>query len=295
MKLIVETDLGGDADDFFALLYLISAGVDIKAIILSPGYKDQVAIARFICKELGIDVPIGSGRPDSPKTAERGFHHKIMDKCGYKKRVEDSDGLGSMLIKTILNKDPDCEFFGCGPLLSMGEYLNSISTQPELKLPQRATMQGGFLSYNYYKPNIFVERFLGKLTCPSFNMNGNKEGIIRFINASIPERRFVGKNVCHTLVYDKGVHQKVINSATKNDAQALFKKSMTMFVAIYGDKKFHDPFAAVCHLHPEIATWLQGKPYCVKGEWGVNIGGGQDYIVADVDRELFWKHIVEGN
>lgn len=35
-NLIVETDIGHDPDDLFALCYLFSAGVNIKAILLTP-------------------------------------------------------------------------------------------------------------------------------------------------------------------------------------------------------------------------------------------------------------------
>lgn len=292
MKLLIETDLGGDADDFFAILYLISAGVDIKGIVLSPGYKDQVAIARFICHETGISVPIGSARRESPKTAERGFHHKIMDKCGYPHKIEDADLSGEELIFNVMRDNPDCEFFGCGPLMSMGKFLLNYQVST---LPVRATMQGGFLSYQYHKPKQFVERFDGIETCPSFNMNGNKDGVLRFIEANIPDRRFVGKNVCHSLVYNNEVHQKVLSTTTMNKAHELFKRSMTMFLATHGDKKFHDPFAAACHLHPEIAMWVTGKPYCIKGNWGVDVGVENSKSAADVDREAFWRHIAEGN
>jgi pyrimidine-specific ribonucleoside hydrolase len=292
MKLLIETDLGGDADDFFVILYLISAGVDIKGIILSPGYKDQVAIARFICNATGVSIPIGSARPESPKTAERGFHHKIMDKCGYPNKLEEADFSGEELMMNVMREHPDCEFFGCGPLMSMGKFLGAY---PDIAKPKKATMQGGFLSYNYHKPAILVDRFVGKETCPSFNMNGNKDGVLRFIDADIPDRRFVGKNVCHSLVYNNEVHQKVLATTTMNKAHELFKRSMTMFLATHGEKKFHDPFAAACHLHPEIATWVAGKPYCLKGEWGVKVGIKNSNVAADVNREEFWKHIAEGN
>ena len=106
MKLLIETDLGGDPDDFFAILYLISAGVDIKGIVLSPGYKDQVAIARFICHETGITIPIGSARPNDTKTGSRGIHHQIMDQYGYKEKLQDADCLGSDLIKKFSKSHP---------------------------------------------------------------------------------------------------------------------------------------------------------------------------------------------
>lgn len=51
MKLIIETDLGHDPDDFFAICYFIDAGIDIQLITISPGDPDQIAIAKFLLKE----------------------------------------------------------------------------------------------------------------------------------------------------------------------------------------------------------------------------------------------------
>ncbi len=46
MNLIIETDIGHDPDDLFAICYLAAAGVNIRAICVSPGDPDQIAIAR---------------------------------------------------------------------------------------------------------------------------------------------------------------------------------------------------------------------------------------------------------
>ena len=59
MDIIIETDIGGDPDDFFAICYLISSGANIRLINISPGSKRQIAIAKFIIKRLGLNIPIG--------------------------------------------------------------------------------------------------------------------------------------------------------------------------------------------------------------------------------------------
>jgi glyoxylase-like metal-dependent hydrolase (beta-lactamase superfamily II) len=80
MNLVVETDIGHDPDDFFALCYLAAAGVDIRAVMISPGDPDQIAIARLLCDRLGLEIPIGVAkrephetfvRFDSPRTFEK--------------------------------------------------------------------------------------------------------------------------------------------------------------------------------------------------------------------------------
>ena len=51
--IIIETDIGRDGEDFFALCYFFAAGADIKAIVISPGDEDQVAVAKLLLWEFG--------------------------------------------------------------------------------------------------------------------------------------------------------------------------------------------------------------------------------------------------
>src|SRR5690606_19171211 len=92
-ELIVETDMGHDPDDFFAVCYLAAAGVNIRAILIVPGDPDQVAIARFLCKELGLDIPIGASKKDRTKLSSGSAHYDLLEKYGYSKE-EKPDGLG---------------------------------------------------------------------------------------------------------------------------------------------------------------------------------------------------------
>ena len=79
-----------------------------------------------------------------------------------------------------------------------------------------------------------------------------------------------------------------------NRAGELFLEGMKLYLDKHDSKKFHDPVAAVCHIHPEIGTWFKGTPYRDKGKWGIVSGGNSD-ILVDIDREKFWKHIYEFN
>ena len=58
-------------------------------------------------------------------------------------------------------------------------------------------------------------------------------------------------------------------------------------------KKFHDPAAAVCMLHPEAGTWVNGTLYRERGGWGTRVSDdpAADEILADIDRTALWNHI----
>jgi inosine-uridine nucleoside N-ribohydrolase len=104
MKLIVETDLGRDPDDFFALCYFIDAGVHLQLITISPGDPDQVAVAKFILKECGLDIPVGVSDVNRNKRSVGSIHTELLKKYGYPEAVQ-SDGAGHEFMRKIWAKE----------------------------------------------------------------------------------------------------------------------------------------------------------------------------------------------
>lgn len=287
MDLIVETDIGRDPDDFFALLYLVAAGVHIRAITISPGDKDQVAVAKFLCRELGLDIPIGSAKPDREKSSVGGVHVDVLQKYQWPRRL-DPDGYGPEILRDTLAKYPGAEWFIIGPLQSIGGYLANAPPT----LPKRATMQGGFVGYHLHAPPVRLDKFEGLETIATFNLNGDVKGAQRFLAEDFP-RSFVGKNVCHTMVYDRSVLDRHLDHPPQSRAMELFLEAMKLYLEHSPEKMFHDPTAAVCHLHPEIGTWIPGELFREKGGWGTR-PGGKDQMLVDLDREAVWRHIFTG-
>ena len=82
-------------------------------------------------------------------------------------------------------------------------------------------------------------------------------------------------------------------STARNRAHALLREGMNLYLARHSDgKKFHDPLAAVAHVHPEVFTWVTGRLFKEHGEWGTRLAEEGDQIAIDVDRDAFWEHIV---
>lgn len=287
IDLIVETDIGRDPDDFFALCYLIGCGkVDVRLITISPGDRDQVALAKFVLSKVGLDAPVGVGKKGRTKSSVGSVHVEILRKYGHPGEC-DHDGYGPELIEQTLEQHPACQIFACGPLNSVGRFFKKHA---DVSLG-RATMQGGFCGYDVHGQDVVrLEKFIGKTTVPTFNLNGDVKAARAFLDARIEDRRFVGKHLCHTIVYDEHRHQQM--STARNRAHALFVEGMSLYLARHPDgKKFHDPLAAVAHLHPEIFTWITGKLFRRRGEWGTEAAEEGDRIAIDVDREAFWRHI----
>ena len=285
MKLIVETDIGHDPDDLFALCYLIAAGVDVKAVLVTPGDPDQLAIARLVLDVAGAKhVPIGVSHLDREKRSSGSIHHDLLRKYG-----KDLDGLhdgeGVQIMEWALEDDPDCELFVIGPVCTIGAY---FAKHPERAF-KRATMQGGFLPYKYYRPSITLSKFEDKNEVPTFNLNGDRSGGERFLAAPIDDRRMVGKNICHTVEYNSNLAAGIRN--TTHPAARLFVEASEMYFARHSEKKFHDPTAAVLHLHPEIGEWYAGKTTKSKSGW--TTVPGDDMILKEIDYDLLWSHLQE--
>lgn len=281
MDLIVETDIGHDPDDFFAISYLIAAGVNVRAILISPGDPDQIAIARLLCAETGLNIPIGTSKLGRTKRSSGSIHHDLLKKYNYPLDAA-GDGLGEDILEDVVRNYPESELFVIGPVSSLGKY---IKKHPGVRF-KCATMQGGFLPYSLYEPEQPHPDFLGKDWMPTFNLNGDRPAGLTFLGADIPDRRMVGKNVCHTVIFDRDKWVPGGNHA----AAKLFDEAADLYLARHDSKKFHDPTAAVCHLHPEVGTWFQGSAVKREGGWTTVPGG--DSVLADLDRDLFWHHLM---
>lgn len=280
MDIIVETDIGNDPDDFITLCYLHSAGVNIRCITISPDHGYQVASANLFCKHVGLDIPIcvtTKGKYDNSRPT--GMHARLRTNYYY-----EHAGFGKDVIPWVIKNYPDSELFVIGPCSSIGNYLKENS----IKI-KRATMQGGFLGYHLYQPKIRLPQFENKEHIGTFNLNGDRPGGLAFIDADIADRRFVGKNICHTVVYDKDAHQRM--GKPRDLASELFMEAMGVYLQFHDGKKLHDPTAAVCHLHPEIGTWVRGKVRKIKDGWGTELVDDGDSILADVDYDALWRYI----
>ena len=299
MELIVETDIGRDADDFFALCYLAAAGVSIRAITITPGDGDQVAVAKFLVDYLGLNCEVGVPGTRGKKSVTP-FHHEVLQKYGYPLTAEPDGEVGFRVIeRAVCEYRKPVELFCIGPVTNVKEVLRRTRGRKEPSYFSHATMQGGFCSYDLYMPTEPLDKFKGMTTCPTFNLNGDKRGGEHFINDERFKRRFVGKNVCHSIVWDKARLHAMRNAQQvspnpNSKAINLFMDAAEIYFRKHPEKKFHDPTAAVCMLHPEVGTYVKGKTYNEKGGWGTRLDPNGDDICVDVDREKLWQYIYSG-
>ena len=285
MDLIVETDIGRDPDDLFAIAYLIASGVKLRAVLVSPGDHDQVAICRLLLERAGVSAPIGIAKQKRTNRSSGGIHYDLLNKHGRALEA-DADGLGVDILADTLARHPGCELFVIGPVSSAGAHLRQSPTAFG-----RATMQGGFLGYHQHPhPCPQIEKFTGADWQDTFNLNGDRKAADVFLAAPIRDRRMVGKNVCHTVWFDAELRSRL---RPQSAAAEFFAEAAGMLLARTERKKFHDPTAAVCHLHPEVGSWVRGRTVRRDRGWGTDLDPDGDHILAAVQYDALWSYLTE--
>ncbi len=289
MSILIETDIGQDPDDLFALLYLLSSGADIKAIVLSPGDSFQVAITRFLLKECGReDIPVGTSPIPSDLKRKTRFHYSVIEKYGCPENAK-ADGYGPDMMREMRDKYPDIEFFLIGPIFNMKEYLESKDAKPI----KRIVMQGGFVPSCLMSPYRNAERFESKSSFTTFNLCSYPEGGQLLFDAEM-NKAFITKNLCNTLFYNVEKHKNLCSFPAKNRAYELFQDCGDILLSNRKDKRLHDVYAAVYLLHPEIFGSFKGKLFYDKQKCSCYCKANGDNIVVDVNENTLWDYINQG-
>ena len=153
-------------------------------------------------------------------------------------------------------------------------------------------MQGGFVPYGPYTTCERLAKFEGKKTVGTFNMNGDVQGTLSLISNPSITRRFMGKNVCHTISYTPEIHEIVLKVRPHNREMEIFREGMSLYLARHPVKLFHDPAAAVCFTNPNIADWVHGRVIRDKGGWGVDVDPqAPDTMAVGVSQMRLWSII----
>ena len=281
-----------DPDDFMTLLLLLGhPRVDLRAVTITPGTPEQVGLVRWALRALGRDIPVGARDLDHGKQCVSAWHYKAYGEIAASR---DAEPAADLLLRTL---DADTTLVTGAALKNLGAALRRADAgeHPDLTLG-RLFIQGGFAGEGVVPRERQLEKFLGRTTCPSFNLNGDpKSALLAVAHPRIHERRLVAKNVCHGVVYDRSLHDRVADARARSPALALIFRGMERYLADHpGGKIFHDPLAACCAIDPAIATWAEVEVYRERGEWGSRLSPGSGTsIITDLDREAFMRVLLE--
>lgn len=207
----------GDPDDFITLLWLLGhPEINLLGVLVTPGGADQVGVVRWALRQFGKeDLPVGTfhdpaqlERDDvkqhgEPKSRVSAWHYKTFG--NIEKSYDALDG--PTLLYGLLG--PMTTLVTGGPLKNLGEFIrrHEESARPVHSLG-RLFVQGGFAGVGVVPEDKQLEKFKGKVTCPTYNLNGDPKAALRLIEHAgwFDDVRFVSKNVCHGVHYDAEMH-----------------------------------------------------------------------------------------
>ncbi len=278
-----------DPDDVLTLCILAThPAVQLRAVTVTPGSKAQVGLVRHVLNRLDKkNTPIGSRRPDHPKDCVSEFHYDWLGRTS----PQSPDGLGSCVLQDIFHSYPTT-------IIITGASLGNISSLLNTGVIVRSMfIQGGFAGDSVVPPEYRLEKFKGKETCPTFNLNGDVPAAKDVLsNQRVLERHLISKNVCHGVVYDSKMHERMMDVWEINPGFEMMREGMAKYLLKHPNgKAFHDPLAACTAIDPGICEFREVEIYREKGEWGSKLASGtNNFISIHYDRDRFEKILSGG-
>lgn len=271
----------GDPDDFLTLLLLLGhPAVRLKAVTITPGSAAQVGLVRRALSWFGRDdLPVGAFDLDHPKECVSLWHPKAFGPVEPSRDAQP----GPELLRRVC--DAGTTLLTGAPPKNLGGALAT----PGFAVG-RWVAQGGFAGEGVVPRERQLPKFAGRTTCPTFNLNGAPKAVLAALaHPGIGERRFVSKNVCHGVVYDRALHAVVGERKAGSRSLELVWKGMERYLEDHPEgKAFHDPLAACCAIDPSIAEWAEVEVYREKGEWGARLAPGSGtWIIVGYDHARF--------
>lgn len=279
-----------DPDDLFALAICAShPSINLRAVCVTPGSPRQIGLIKHALKQLDKpDVEVGSFNFSHPKECISPWWEKFL---GHTFFTAEECPEGWEVCDRVLHDFPDATLVTGAPLKNLGAFLQAYDI---FNLTQWVA-QGGFAGDSVVPEEYRLEKFNGMETCPTFNFNGDpKSALLALQSENIHERRLISKNVCHGLVYDHTMHDRMKEHKDKSIGLDFIYRGMENSLSKHSDgKKFHDPLAVCAAINPEIIEYREVEVYRAKGKWGSRLQKGTNtWISIKADHDLFFDTMV---
>lgn len=281
MNIIFDMETA-DPDDALTLCFLAGhPRVNLRAVTITPGSRDQVGVVRHLLKRLNReDVEVGARNIDHPKECVSAFHYNWLGKIAPSEAKE-----AYKVMYDCYQQYPDSILLTGAALHNPKNLLNNY---PDVEIPLWVG-QGGFAGEGVVPQEYQLAKFLNKKTCPTFNFNGDSVGAKLMLSSTQVKRRLlVSKNVCHGVIYNHEVHEYVSQNKNNNPGIALIHNGMEFYLKKNTCKAFHDPLAACVMINENICEFKEVEVFREKGEWGSSLKKGTNtFISIKVDMGKF--------
>ncbi len=154
LKVILDTDIGDDIDDAWALAFVIShRNFDPLGITVAHG--NTPARARMVCKMLHqtgrTDIPVFVGR----ETTQKDYSHQFTWAEDFSTVRPRSKSAADFIVETLRQNPGQVTLIAVGPLQNVADALRK---EPQLgKLAKRVVLMSGCVYGTAEKPSIVPE------------------------------------------------------------------------------------------------------------------------------------------
>ena len=148
-----------DPDDFLCLLFLAShPRINLKAVTITPGSREQVGLVRWALCALGLDgLPVGAGDLQHPAPAVSPWHHRAFFAAAKSLPVSsDAQEAWRVLVQAC---DANTVLFTGGPLTNVARAIDEAG---DAFVAGCWLGQGGFAGDNVVAPGDRLAKFQGR-------------------------------------------------------------------------------------------------------------------------------------
>lgn len=279
-----------DPDDLFALAICCShPKINLRAVCVTPGSARQIGLIKHALEQLNrTDVEVGSFNLFHPKDCVSPWWDSFLGHLYYS---AEECAEGWEVYDRVLKDFPDAVLITGAPLKNLGQFIKNY----DLFQLYKWVGQGGFAGDNVVPKEYRLEKFSGMKTCPTFNFNGDPKSALAALSSEcIRERRLISKNVCHGLVYNHDMHDKMKEYKDKSIGLNFIYRGMDHNLRKHPNgKKFHDPLAVCAAINPDIIEYREVEIYRKRGKWGSEPKiGTNTWISIRADHNLFFETMV---
>lgn len=253
-KVIIDTDIGDDIDDAFALL--LAMNLDLDIIGVTTVFKNTEQRARMAKKILtdfekgyeNVPVYAGHGTPLEEKAREYDrlyqFSEDLYDEK-YAPISTDPDDAVSFIIESCIKYGRDLTVIALGPFTNIAKV---IERDPEiLSNIGRFIIMGGAFFSQYVDWNVMCDPLAAK---------------VMFDN--VKDIHAIGADVTHKLELDTKDDAAIDKFKNKKDVRGYITRLYGLW-KMYTDKTaavLHDPLAVYYAYNPDVCT-MQSAPISV--------------------------------
>ncbi len=277
-----------DPDDVMTLALLAThPRLVLVGVTLTPGGLEQFSLVKHVLKLMGCEnVLVGSADPARTKPAVSDFHYNWL---GTPPVWQGPVPTANDVIREVVYQNPEVTLLTGAPLKNPGRYPRTGRFFHEW------VGQGGFAGDNVVPEEHRLEKFKGRITCPTFNLAGDISAAQNLLTDDRLKRRtLISKNVCHGVAWDRAFHDRVKALPRRTDGLELCLQGMDQYLRKKPEGKLlHDPLAMAYAINRDVCEVTNVHLYRERGEWGSQIPPFTNdlnaWISISVNRERFFE------